>query len=270
MLIVHHVSIASSPQIAQELAALGVDVDDSGLVAFEVDESHDDWSELKAWIGRRRPLDIVTTRFSLLELARASALELKSSWHHGRPQPEQEAGYLAATFDLREHCPRCGLGKKQIAPFQMKAEPLWGRNGLMQLDWIFDEYFVKPEVWEEVFRPFGIEGRAVKDTRGQRLETVLQLVVRDEVGIVTEGVEARPCPTCRRVKYLPVVRGPFPALTRPLSSAIAKTTESFGEGSSAYRAIVVSRDLADALQAAEIRGVAFVPVGVPESREPAA
>jgi hypothetical protein len=261
MLIVHHVSIASSPEIAKELQALGVEVDDTGLVAFEVDESREAWPALQAWIARRRPFDIVSTRFSLLELARASVLELQPSWHHGHPQPEEGSGYLAATFDLREHCQRCGLGKKQNAAFRMKAEPRWGRNGVMQLDWIFDEYFVKPEVWEEVFKPFGVATRSVLDPKGQPLETVLQLVVRDEIGVVTEALEARPCPTCRRVKYLPVVRGPFPALARPLSAPIAKTTELFGNGASASRAVVVSRDLADALQAAEIRGVSFVPVG---------
>jgi hypothetical protein len=266
MQIVHHISIASSPEIARELQALGVEVDDHGLVAFEVDEARETWPALKSWIERRRPRDLVSTRFSLLERAKASVLALESSWHDGYPQPDQEKlGYLDVTYDRKAHCPRCGMGLTQKNAFRMKAEPRWGRNGFMQLNWISDEYFVKPEVWEEVLKPFGIESRSVQDAQGGRLETVLQVVVKDEVGVVTDGLEQRPCPACRRVKYLPVVRGPFPALTSPLPSPIAKTAESFGEGGAAYRGVLVSRDLADALQAAEIRGLAFVPVKAGEA-----
>jgi hypothetical protein len=44
------------------------------------------------------------------------------------------------------------------------------------MNWLFDEYFVKPEVWNAVFQPLGINCRRVLLHRtGQELESVLQL-----------------------------------------------------------------------------------------------
>src|SRR6267154_2692942 len=59
----------------------------------------------------------------------------------GIPRTHEKMGYLAATFDLTEFCRNCGVGKKQIAPFQMRKDPGLKSTSMMQLNWVFDEFF---------------------------------------------------------------------------------------------------------------------------------
>jgi hypothetical protein len=142
----------------------------------------------------------------------------------------------------------------------MKDDPKWGGRGILQLNWIFDEFFVTPSVYTAVFEPLAIECRRVTSPRGDDLEGVLQLVITNEVDIVTEGLERETCPVCERTKYLPVVRGPFPALESEPSSKVVKTRQWFGSGASAHRQVLVGQDVRQALEAARVRGVSFRPV----------
>jgi len=240
---------------------LGVGVPDGRFVSFDVDEASEAWPALKVWIERRRAADLATTRFSAEEFAEARWFELVPDWHYGFPQPNQdESGYLAATYDVTDYCERCGIGLKQKAPFQMKSEPKWGRNDLLQLNWIFDEYFAKPDVWATVFRPFGIGSRPVSNTKGAELKTVVQLAVEGEVGLVTDGLTAQKCATCGRVKYVPVTRGPFPPLRSGPAAAMVKTAEYFGSGAGASKVLIVSKALAQVLLRHHVRGVSLKPV----------
>ncbi|WP_155826377.1 hypothetical protein [Leptospira alstonii] len=148
---------------------------------------------------------------------------------------------------------------KQKLPFQMKKEPKWGRNGILQLNWIFDEYFTTPEIWMSVFQPIGIACRPVIDRKGVELKTVVQLVVKEEVGIVTTFLREK-CSSCGRMKFLPVTRGPFPPLEeRPLASMV-KTKEYFGSGGSAHRSVLISQQLTQILRLQKVQGAAVKPV----------
>ncbi|HSP78312.1 MAG TPA: hypothetical protein VLQ93_07270 [Myxococcaceae bacterium] len=201
MQIIHRISIDSTPEIRRELATMGIVVGASGLVTFEIDEAYDSWPALQSWIARRDAFDLISTNFSKKEIAEARWLELEPDWHHGYPQPgEDHFGYWEATYDVADFCERCGIGLKQKAPFQMKAEPRWGRRGILQLNWVFDEFFVTPEVWSAIFRPHGIGCRPVLNTKGAELKTVVQLVVQE--GVKTEGLEAERCTHCGRLKFL--------------------------------------------------------------------
>src|SRR5689334_21562287 len=200
MQIIHRISIASSSDVQRELARLGFVVADHGFVSFEVDEAHDSWPALSDWIARRRAVDIATTKFSKRELADARWLELMADWHYGYPQPDEDVfGYRQATYDLTGWCEQCGIGMMQKAPFQMKGEVKWGKNGILQLNWVFDEYFVTPDVWSSVFKPHGIGCRLVMNTKGVELKTVVQLVIEEEVNIVPEGLPFERCARCGRV-----------------------------------------------------------------------
>ncbi len=264
MQIIHRISIDSTPEIRRELATMGIVVGASGLVTFEIDEAYEAWPALQSWITRRDAFDLISTKFSKKEITEARWLALEPGWQHGYPQPEDtHIGYRTATYDLTDFCEGCSLGLKQKAPFQMKAEPRWGRRSILQLHWIHDEFFVTPEIWSAIFRPHGIGCRPVLNTKGAELKTVVQLVVQEEVGVKTEGLEAERCTRCGRPKFLPVVRGPFPPLVTEPSSHMAKTREYFGSGGSAFRGILVSQDLARALEAAKVRGASFTPVAEP-------
>ncbi len=102
----------------------------------------------------------------------------------------------------------------------MKKEPAWGRNSLLQLNWVFDEFFVTPDLWQSVFRPRAVGVCPVLGPRGRELSTVVQLVVEETVPIVPGGLSAGRCADCGRLKYVPDNRGFFPKLTaEPVGSA---------------------------------------------------
>jgi len=261
MEIIHHISIASSGEVRRELATMGVIVGAGeplagNIVTFGVSESNENWATLEAWLARRGAVDTVTTTFSKREIGLARWLEVQPDWHWSYPQPEDE--YQSATYDLSEYCGVCGIGARQKAPFRMRSEPQWGRRGILQLNWVFDEYFVTPEVWSHVLKPLGILVGQVVDARGAELKTVLQLVPSQSVGIVTDGLIAQVCGRCGRQKFLPVARGPFPALRTEPPGPLARSEEYFGSGASAHHAVLVSRAVADVL--APVRGISFRPV----------
>lgn len=269
MVVVHRVSLRATEAQRRKLQALGVTVPVGVVlpgggdphVAFDVDEDHPNWDALQRLFREWDAGDFVSTKFSKKEVEAAKWLNLVPDWHHGYPQPDElEFGYLHTTYDLSEWCDACGIGLKQKAPFQMKSEPKWGRRAILQLNWVFDEYFVTPEIWSSVFKPRGIAGRPVTNAKGAELKTVVHLVVEEQVGIVTDGLTPEQCAKCGRVKYRPVTRGFFPALTTRSTGAIVKTREYFGSGAAAHKRVLVSQDLARALVAAKVRGASFWPV----------
>lgn len=268
MEIVHRIALSADTRDRREIDRLGVArvrvVPGVGVtstfVYFDVAESDPAWPAVRDWAKRRGVDGFVTTTFSKSEIARAAWLNLASDWHHGYPQPEDDFGYRDVTFDLTDYCTECGTGARQNAPFRMRGEPRWGRRGILQLNWEFGDYFVRPEVWRTVFEPHGVRYRPVTNRKGVELETVVQLVVDEEVAVVTDGLEGRRCPTCGVVKYLPVTRGPFPPLVAPPTGHMARTREWFGSGHGAFRAAVVSQTLVRAMQANEVRGASPIPV----------
>ena len=234
----------------------------SRSVSFDVDEDHEFWPDMQRWIVARRALDICRTVFSKEEVSAAKWLQLLPDWHRGYPQPrEDHFGYLQATYDLSEYCEKCGVGNKQNAPFQMRGEPKWGRNEILQLNWVFDEFFVTPRLWRAVFQPRGVGYRSVKSVRGSELQTVCQLLIDEQVRIVADDLSGANCTSCDRMKYLPVTRGCFPPLATEPTGHVARTTQDFGSGASAHKGIIVSGELARALLAEEVRGASMRPVG---------
>jgi hypothetical protein len=264
MEVVHRVALWVGPDEHRELRALGFDVAQE-FVGIDIPESAPRWPEVEAWIQRRRPSDVVRTTFTDAEIAAAPWLGLQAEKHQGFPQPRDgEFRYLDVTYDTSDYCRSCGIGLRQKAPFQMKGDPNMGRRGVLQMHWVYDEFFAKSAVWEAVFQPFGIASRAVTKPSGAALEKVVQLVVDEIVPVSGERLgpaEGEPltCPTCGRDKFRPVVRGPLPAPTRPARGHIAKSDLWFGSGASAYREVLVSQDLAAAMREAGVRGASFVP-----------
>jgi hypothetical protein len=261
MRILHRVLVASSPEVRSELARFGIAVSETGFAAFEVDEDDMSWPALQVWIKQRRAADTVSTEFTSSELDEARWLELIPSWHHGYPQPDPEnRGFLRATYDLTEYCDVCGSGRKQRAPFQMKSEPKWGRNQILQLNWVFDEYFTTPGLWKEAFAPNGVGCRAVCNTKGVELRGVVQLVIEGKTDIVETALPSETCVQCGRRKFLPVASGPFPALRSEPKMPLAKTEQYFGSGRSTHHRVVISQNLWQELVGRKLRGATVRPV----------
>ncbi len=263
MKIVHRISENVTAADRQILARLGIMTGEgiNGLVTFEVDEDHEHWSAIAAWVNQRGSFDLVNTVFTKKEINQADWLVLMPSWHHGYPQPDEDNnGYLQTTYDRGNYCEMCGMGLKQKASFQMKGEPKWGRMGILQMNWVYDQYFVRPEVWETVFKPFGISCRPVINRKGAELKTVLQLDVSEEVDMKTEGLRGEACKLCGRIKCQSIVRGQYPPLIGSPKAAMVRSRDYFGSEGSASQVVMISKDLARVFSEAKVQGVSLKPV----------
>jgi len=258
MQIIHRVSLTATAEDREELALIGFAVKE-GLVTFEVDESHPTWNTIRDWIQKRRAVDVIRTTFTEAEVSRAAWLVLVADWHCGYPQPDED--YLSATYDLSAYCTVCGIGAKQRAAFRMNNEPNWRNNGILQLNWVFDEFFVKPIVWEMVFEPLGIPCRSVLNNEGAELKNVVQLTTTaDEVDVVTDQLKAHRCESCGRLKYEPVVRGWFPSLRTMPGLDLAKTKQHFGSGKRSFKGVLISQRCAAKLAGTGVLGASLKPV----------
>ncbi len=257
----HRVSNHVTPEMHNDFARAGI-IFGPGFDAFDITEDDEAWPRVRELIAKHKCVDFESTKFTKKEIGTAPNADVTPSWHHGYPQPEDDFGYLEATFDLSDHCRACGIGKRQIAPFRFKKEPAWGKRSVLQLNWVFDEYFTTPETWDAVFRPRGIESMPVVHHRkSHELSTVVQLAVPDRVDLV--GIEAYPsevCEKCGRRKYLPIRLGFFPS-PEPSTCALAKSNQYFGSGGSAFNSVIADNAMVNVVLEAKLKGVSFWPCG---------
>lgn len=248
MRVIHRVSISPDEVQQKILASLGVPLIESKsplvrLVSFDIEEGNPSWPRVKALVDQWKAADFIRTEFTDTERAAASWLQVLGS-QKGYPQPVDDFGYLSASYDLTEYCSICGIGKKQRAPFRMNGEPKWGKQRILQLNWVYDEYFVPPAIWENSFHPFGVKRFPVLDHRtGDELQSVVQLDIKDSASSelsLDGGFPSEVCNNCGRRKYLPISRGFFPAFACDPASAVCKTQECFGSGASAWHAVILS------------------------------
>jgi len=157
----------------------------------------------------------------------------------------------------------CGVGLRQVAPFRMKREPKWGNRHILQLNWVFDEYFVLPDVWESVFKPFGVGRRPVLDHRREKpLSTVVQLDIQgramSKIDFKDDDFEV--CESCGYRKHHAHRRGMFPFVETDRKDHMVKTQEYFGSGGSAWQAILISAELYREIKRKKLKGVTFYPM----------
>jgi hypothetical protein len=264
--ILHRIAFVAREADLREIDRLGVKLHPTGLVpagfiSFDASESAANWPAVREWLERTGFGEHwVRTVFTKQEIDEARWLNLQPDWHHGYPQPDDDFGYTRTTYDPSDYCTSCGVGGHQKAPFVMAGEPKWGTRSILQLNWVFDEYFVTPEVAKTLFEPFGIGSRPVLNRRGSELQTAVQLIVDERVSIRTDGLASETCSRCGRVKYLPISRGPLPALVAEPVGHMARTNEVFGSGGRSFNAVIVTQALARAIRAAGVKGVSFRPV----------
>lgn len=266
MKIIHNIGlrINSEDQLA-ELGNVGVKLLDGvrlprggWITSFQIQEDDPRWDKVALLAKKFRAIDSVSTKFSASEFKAAKSLGMLAKSHHGYPEPSDDNGYLQATFDLTDYCSTCGIGLKQRAPFRVKRASIPKDRSILQLNWIFDEYFVTPRFWSAVFKPFDIGYRPVLDTNGNELDSVVQLDVT-EIGDLKLGDSAcSACPNCGRMKYRLLLRGPLPEPPET-TAVISKSSQYFGSGASAFRLVLVSHVLYDRLREAGVKGVGFYP-----------
>lgn len=263
MNIVHRFAISHSDLHAARLARIGVRVpgEGTGSITVKIRESDARFPAVLDWATEAGAVHLTWTEFSDAERQASEWLALRGNFNHGYPLPDEDFGYLKLTYDLSEYCEECGTGAKQVHPFRIKGEPKWGTRSVMQLYWVYGEYFVTPSLYRDVFRPAGVGSRAVLDIRGRELESVVQLEITQSVEVSIEGQRVVTCTSCGRRKVLPVVRGYFPApVAQPGGANLATRTEQwFGSGHEGHTEVLIARDLHKRLDAARVRGVDLLP-----------
>ncbi len=241
----------------------GVDLPED-LDILIIDEAHPAWKFVASKIAKYDLFDFVQTKFSEADRKKASLLTMGTSWHWSYPQPEDS--YRESTYDPSAPgcCKTCWLDHEQNAPFRMKSEPKWGTRHVLQLNWVFDEFFVRPEVYHDVFEKHRITSMPVIHHKtGKELKTVVQLVVDtiSDISLEIDNHATEHCDECGRDKLQPWARGYFPSFDGdPPEEAMFKTQEFFGSGGSANRAIVITSDLYQELKKLKIKGIECSPV----------
>src|SRR5262249_37893351 len=122
--------------------------------------------------------------------------KLYATGHFGYPQPEDR--YALETYDSA-YCDRCGIGGAQRNAFPFRSEPQVRHSQFLQLNWVFDEFFVRPEVVTGL-KEAGITrvafGPALHSRTGRALETIQQLVILSVLPAALEVVGLQPV-TCK-------------------------------------------------------------------------
>lgn len=245
------------------------------------------WPLLQSIMGQHGvEVGITQIEFTKAEIEAAAWLELGTTGHFGYPQPEDEFGYWQVTYDPRTVCERCGAGKVQVAPFRFRSEPKASRSQFFQLNWVFDEIFVRPEV-RAVFEQERVTGVAyehpVIHRSGRIIESLHQLRVNTvlppgHVGDVTRSLvccaesegqpnfsrrpDDGPQRYCGTRRFFWPTRTPLQFRSEIFGGApdIVKSFEWFGSGLAANRAIIISQRVGRIIREQKWRGVVLKPI----------
>ena len=183
-------------------------------------------------------LDFLGEDFTKREIVSAEYCIIKSWNSCGYPMPDYNMGYLYNTYEKKYMCSVCGIDMVQKDDFRVRKVPkypIWG------LGWIFDEFFVRTDLYEKIFKPLGIGCRPLRKYKDDSIiDSYVQLVIPviDEP-LDLSSYESQTCPKCRETKYEAKTYGYYPLQEHPLPY-IYKSKEYFGDGFSANRKIFVS------------------------------
>ena len=206
-------------------------------------------------------------------------LQVFAKGHHGYPQPEDE--YYKVVYP--NFCLRCGMHGQQAAPFRLKRTDGAPHSSFVQINWVFDAFFVHQEVARELASA-GISGVSfgpvLNHRTGGELDNRVQLMISRTINCAETS--RLPAATCEpdneehKVKFLGG-RSRYNTLTpycggvkyhQPTSLAIKsdaldnapdvfQTAEWFGSGGAADRLTLCSERFAELVSSSGWRGLEF-------------
>jgi hypothetical protein len=203
------------------------------------------------------------------------------------PQPEDDFGYLRATFNLDHYCPNCGIGKSQNAPFRLKTIPKQPNSQFWGLHWEHDAIFIRAEA-KRILESENIEGisfsKPVLHKNGLEVADMWQMHIHTELsaGLDSYNLQTETCEYadgeeneegmagmpvklihyCSRIKYNFPNRGPvtFDESCFQNAPEIVRSNEWFGSGGVAFHLPLVSKRLKQIIEKNKLKGLAFTPV----------
>ncbi|MEM9141348.1 MAG: hypothetical protein AAGA86_00080 [Bacteroidota bacterium] len=211
-------------------------------------EENELYYELEPYFKKWGALDIRYPEFTMKELTESKLSAKSGSHEHGYPMPDMDFGYLNLTYDLSDYCESSGIGKKQKDAFRLKNVPKAGKKRMFGVGWIFDEYFVDIELYNELFKPLGIKSRPVlKYKKEEPFDTHVQLVLEEtEETLDLKDNPIEKCEESGRWKYQPMPQGFYPQY-KNIIAPIFKSKEWFGTGAEARKRIFVTQELREKL-----------------------
>jgi hypothetical protein len=287
----HRIVGRSEEPFWDEIDELGLAYERSastGLSILNITEDAPDWSYVRRLCEIHRVLSQVSNLFSTQEVESAAWLTMHARGHHGYPMPDDDFSYREATYDVRAYCSRCGIGAIQNAPFRIRGEFRAPRSHFIQLNWIFDEFFVRTPVAAALVdsKIQGVSFLApMLHKRNEPSRDVVQMKIEFALppAIHTANLQPVTCvlkneewrtetpamwlppedlPYCGRRKYHMAHAGPLRLSRTAFDGApdVVKTTEWFGSGASACHEVIVSARFRRLVTARAWRGVSFEPV----------
>lgn len=254
------------------------------IVHLEISENHPLWQRIRELATQYGSAMALRVQFSKADIAGAAWLSIGVTHHRGYPQPDGE--YQYQVYDPESYCDRCGIHPTQRAPFRFRSEPK-GRDSFLQLNWVFDCFFVTPEV-NEIFAEAGVTGvgygPCIHHSTGRRLESLTQLLIANVLptGLHTAELDTVTCqpdneegpvksygsrlryppdyPYCGRVKYHWPLQTTYAAEIFRDAPDVVKSHEWFGSGGSASREVLISQKVCRLIIDHKLRGLSFVPV----------
>lgn len=260
----HYVAFNPSIEQAAQLQQFGMSIEAKQWCGFAIHSEDPSWPSIRQLLSDWGIESRVVIEYSENERRRSPYLQVRSGKGGIYPEPREDNGWESATYDLSRYCSACGSRAKPVHPFQMSTEPEFGRSDVVSFLWVYDELFVRSQIWKRVFEPFGIESLPVISHRtGLPLDTVVQPSIND---ISRFPLDARDkwesfvCSACGQKKNCGSQPTPFfPHFAGNPEGHVFKTQELFGAGSISARAVVCSNELYRAIVSAGVRGFQFEP-----------
>ncbi len=247
------------------MAGFNIDVNVGSRDIYWIKESHPDWQSLAPLLKEWKVNDILYPEFTKTELENASYLSMNANLHTGYPMPEDDFDYIKVIYGVKNEEGPLKIGLEQKFPFHMRGEPPWGTRQLIQMHWEYGFFFTKPEIWESVFRPFGIEiFPVIKHSTGKYLTTVVQLKSQGQspAKLMLDGCPYEDTPQGIKNYRLQglYAKGFIPAFEFDPGLHYFTTQEYYGSGGAANHIVVVSQELFQAIQKNKLKGVNFLPL----------
>jgi hypothetical protein len=236
------------------------------LVLLLISESDLHWPQVEKLLTAHDVFHAVEKRFTVAEVAAASWCTLGVTSHFGYPQPEGDFGYRRTTYEP-VGCMQCGIGFIQAGPFRFRSTPTQRRSQMIQLNWVFDEFFVSAQARAHLEAAIitGIQFCSpVIHKSGQSVSGWFQMQVLNtlEPIIAVDSFVTETCPVCHNRKFHYPQTQALELLRKlpDFSADVIKTAEWFGSGGEAHKLVLVSRRFTQLVLERHWRGVSLEPI----------
>lgn len=249
-------------------------------IEFYLYEDNPDFAKIKQEISKLLEPQVIGTEYEKSDIKNAEWF-IVNTGEYQYPQPDDDFGYLKATFNLDNYCHLCGIGKIQNSPYRLKTLPKQPNNQFWGLHWDFDAIFVRQEtkniLEKENINGIGFSNPVIHKTNTPiegfyqlHIDTVLSsgfdnyntnritCKVNNEENLNTD----KTLQCCGQVKFHhPMIGGYlFDKGIFDKSFNIFQSNEYFGSGGSANRLQIVSKRVKEIVDKNKLKGLSFIPV----------